>query len=210
MTTDYLGIHTTHSPLDCIPLMFAATTENGDLAFPIFDDDSGEEVSNIPCLMTWSRQDAMQCAERFRSLLDAITKIAAHYAPEDDFTAEHPAVAADPALAAAWDTYLRPFAAEGFETDTVCAIGDKLERNESVTGEEESYYDRYCQAIYGECAERLGKHNCAYEVVLHARRTCRLMILNAPRTVIDHEAAMLAAAMALCFHCSKILSGSIL
>ena len=190
------------TPVDCIRAMQTDTCD-GVLHFPKWDadEDCGEYYV---CKVNWTADDAEKVAAEFEQLRASLAEIAGCYSTEDNWQEKNAAVQANPWLSALWDVYIRPFETEAFDDDRVSEIQEKLEEEESLTAEEDDFYDRYCDAIYADCAKRLSGSVCAYETVIRAKRLTRLMILNAPQIVLDHEASMLAAAMALRAHCTEM------
>lgn len=73
-----------------------------------------------------------------------------------------------------WNTYLRDF--ESDEIDAICA----------------------------EAEARLGKSPAAYDVILRARRLCRLMALEAPEIIIRGEANLFAQALVIHGYCREM------
>ena len=63
-----------------------------------------------------------------------------------------------------------------------------------VTKEETDLYSDYCRAFYDDCEDKVGSNVGAVDLVLRARRLCKVMEIEAPKQVINHEACMLAAA----------------
>ena len=190
------------TPSDCIRAMQADTC-GGVLHFPKWDadEDCGEYYV---CKMDWTAADAEKIVAEYAQLRASLAEIAGCYTTDEDFVVKNAAVQADPWLSALWDVYIRPFETENFDEDRISEIQEKLEEEEALTAEEDDFYDRYCAAIYADCAKRLSGSVCTYETVIRAKRLTRLMIVNAPQIVLDHEASMLAAAMALRAYCSEM------
>lgn len=63
--------------------------------------------------------------------------------------------------------------------------------------EQNTLYTEYKDAIYADAKNRVGDNLAAYDVVIRARRLCRLMALGAPTIIIDNEARLLAQAMVI-------------
>ena len=73
-----------------------------------------------------------------------------------------------------WNTYLRDFASD--DIDAICA----------------------------EAEERVGQSPAAYDVIIRARRLCRLMSLEAPEIIIRGEANLFAQALVIHGYCKEI------
>ena len=100
-----------------------------------------------------------------------------------------------PKLFTVWDKYIRDFDTQ--ETDELTDISTKTADGESCTGEETKALSDHLGKVFAEAVERVGGI-CAYDVVVHAQRLCKLrMLLDAPKTVIDNEANGLAQSLAL-------------
>lgn len=179
-----------------------ADTCDGILHFP--DWENGADERYYVCKMQWSPEDAERLIGEYEEFRKTLQEMAALYERGADCDEKRPGVAASPRYNAMWDTYLRPFATEQFDGDAVFAIQEKLEEWEELTPEESELYDRYCKAIFEDCAERLRSGTCAYRLIIHAKRVFQLMTLQAPKVVIDNECAMLAAAMALHTYCTEM------
>ena len=95
-------------------------------------------------------------------------------APKLDSIRASGAEALPEAQKAFWNTYLRDF--ESDNPDAVCA----------------------------ESEARVGKSPAAYDVILRARRLCRLMALEAPEIIIRSEANLFAQALVIHRYCKEM------
>ena len=59
-------------------------------------------------------------------------------------------------------------------------------------------------AICAEAEERVGKRPAAYDVIMRARRLCRLMSLEAPEIIIRSEANLFAQALVIHEYCREL------
>lgn len=73
-----------------------------------------------------------------------------------------------------WNAYLRNF--ESDDNDAVCA----------------------------EAEERVGQSPAAYDVIIRARRLCRLMALEAPEIIVQNEANLFAQALVIHTYCREM------
>ena len=73
-----------------------------------------------------------------------------------------------------WNTYLRDFESE--DNDAICA----------------------------EAEERVGQSPAAYDVILRAKRLCRLMSLEAPAIIVRNEANLFAQALVIHSYCEEL------
>ena len=95
-------------------------------------------------------------------------------APQYDSIRASGADALPEAQRAFWNTYLRDFASD--DMDEICA----------------------------EAAARIGESPAAYDVILRARRLCRLMSLDAPEIIIRSEANLFAQALVIQGYCKDM------
>jgi len=125
-----------------------------------------------------------------------------------------------------WNTYVRPLDTGDYDLKKIEDIEDRLETVEmvkqiaasiakgnsvedfekqaiteyidiSVTPDEIKYREGYLRQIRKDALNRIGNNICAYDVVIRARRLCKLMSLKAPMMIIHNESRQLAAAMLL-------------
>ena len=92
----------------------------------------------------------------------------------DSFRADPGAEALPEAQKAFWNTYLRDF--ESDDADAICA----------------------------EAEERVGKGPAACDVIIRAKRLCRLMALHAPEIIIRGEANLFAQALVIHGYCREM------
>lgn len=129
-------------------------------------------------------------------------------------------------LYSVWHIYIRDFATGDFDLEKIADINDRFEavasiedislkmasgeelypeeksyydeyKDVSVSAEEQGLYNEYMECIIKDSEDRVGKGPGAYEMVIRAKRLCKLMSLIAPEIVIENEAKYLAKAMAL-------------
>lgn len=187
---------------------------------------SSDEYDSYRCRMDWSARDMDQLTREFETLYAQLKAIAPAYDGMNISEGEIKEDLKDPLLLQIWKKYLAPFDVGNIDMDRLqdimermrisslikmiagdLAQGIKLSELDrellvsymdiSVSREEMALHKRYEQTIRTDAEERIGKKLCAYEVVFHARRLCRLMNLGAPKVVIDSEARTFAAAMAV-------------
>ena len=219
------------TPADAIMSMFEHTDENGTLYIPEwpYDQYSDGKERFYQCAMNWSESDAKNVVAEYSCLHAALEKLAERL----DSLGPDPAPEALPAeLRDVWNTYLRDFetgdidaelAMDVFDRlDTVHMIADiagKLKNGEEISQDEAGLYDAFkdtvitekematCQAykdaIHADAEKRIGKSPAAYDVVIRARRLCKLMAIHAPQIIIDNEADLLAQAMAIHGYCRE-------
>ena len=65
-------------------------------------------------------------------------------------------------------------------------------------------YNAYRDAIHADANHRIGNGIAAYDVVIRAKRLCRLMSLKAPEIIINNEANLLAQAIAIHACCKEM------
>ena len=66
------------------------------------------------------------------------------------------------------------------------------------------FEDEDIDAICAEAEARVGKSPAAYDVILRARRLCRLMSLDAPEIIVRSEANLFAQALVIHRYCRKL------
>lgn len=213
--------------------MLDHTDEGGILFIPEwpYDNNYDEEESFYKCKMNWNRTDAEKAVADFEALykaLEAIAKIPDHREPDFDVKS------LPSELQPVWNTYLRDFNADdSFDMDLIADISDRLEtiaeikaiarklekskdvfteeyyyyneyKDTSVSESEEALYNEYRDALYKEAAQRAGDNVAAYDVVIRAKRLCRLISLGAPDFILKNEASLLAQAMVIHSYCKEM------
>ena len=125
-----------------------------------------------------------------------------------------------------WLTYVKPSEVDGFDDEEIEQIELRMElrdtcvqlarehehgeewsakdrefyelyRNIIITSEEEALIDAFYAALEKNAAERIGEGVSALNVLIHARRLCRLFAQKTPKLVVSHETKMLCQAMAI-------------
>ncbi len=211
------------TPEEFIELMFERTDLDGILLIPgrYYDGpswDANDIQDSYRCHMNWTYVDMSNIISRFHKLYAALEKIATFL---DDVKAIK-----EPELLAVWDKYLRGLDAGGLSREKAQDIEDRLRTQRwiqmiasnfakgqvledyekealieymdiSVSEEEKAYSEQFQNNLYKDAQRRIGGKICAYAVIFHARRVCRLMHLKAPAVVINNEANSLAAAMVM-------------
>lgn len=189
------------TPSDCIRAMQKDTCD-GVLEFPFWEADDDCKDYYI-CKINWTAEDAEKIVAEYEELYSALSEIEGCYGDDEELDVKNTAVCNSPRLSELWDIYLRPFEVEEFDGNRISKIQDNLEDGKKLSKADDKYYDRYCAAIYDDCARRLSGSVCTYEVVLRAKRVFYLMIRNAPQIILNIEASKLAAAMALRAFCTE-------
>ena len=179
---------------------------------------STDEYNSYRCGMDWTMVDMERIIARFQKLYAALEKIAPHFSDVSAIS--------DPELQAVWHKYLAPLDIGNLSPEKLRDIDDRLgtqlwiqkiasnfskgvaledfEKSAlieymevSVSPEEKACYEQYKKNLYKDAERRVGGKICAFDVIFRARRVCRLLQLKAPFIVIQNEARILAAAMAL-------------
>ena len=208
------------SPADYASLMLENTDENGILRIPEGHFTDGltdyDETAERVFVMDWDAEKLQAVTEEFEALYEEIRKIA-----ELCLSSGHDPLhdARIPALesgeqADVWKQYLRGYEYEGIPSEAVAAI-EKSARaemdGEDLTEEEKQlcdrYFDAYTEAEEKESAKRLGGGLYDVEVILRARRVCRLMTLHAPDVILRNEAQRLAEVLILTRYAKQEIDG---
>ncbi len=146
------------------------------------------DADGILCIPAWPYDDdaeqgmLYQCrmnwneADRDAALrhFESCYETTREIAPKFDSIRASGAEALPEAQKAFWNTYLRDF--ESDDNDAVCAEAD----------------------------ERVGQSPAAYDVIIRARRLCRLMALEAPEIIIRGEANLFAQALVIHRYCKEL------
>ena len=209
-------------PVDYINLMFENTNEKGVLYIPGWYY-LNEPNYSLRCKIKWNYKDLEQTIFEFNELQSKIEKIAQVYRKADDDVSNIKELLVDSELFPVYAKYFMPFRylkasdkeiediADKIDTiKTVKTLEHKMWSNEDIEAyekqlyqeykdlkiskEESDLYSDYCRAFYDDCEEKVGAGVGAVDLVLRARRLCKVVEINAPSQIINHEACMLAAA----------------
>ena len=167
------------SGADYIRAMFANTKPNGAL---YLEDD--EET----WYLDWKEEDAEAIAGEFECLRAALARLAPDY---DRWLKSTEGMPED--LQEIWDTYLRPYPDHGLDSNRLFEIGMKQECDAPLTEVEKLLRDQQITWMMENALSRLPYDRCnPVNVIQHARRYARLIMLQAPKVVINNEAQLLA------------------
>lgn len=209
------------TPARTINEMFECTDENGILYIPGWPYDGVYEVQFYKCIMNWNKTDRDALIEEHSVLMSALAQLAERY----DYiqTAEDVKSLPDN-LQIVWDTYIRDFETGDIDLDIINEISDSIDtincvkstaariaageflddeelafyndyKDESVSDNDMALYAQYKDFVYADSERRVGNNIAAYDVVIRAKRLCRLINLNAPEVIINNESCLLAQAM---------------
>ena len=218
----------TFSGSEAIINMFEHTDENGVLFIPEWTYDSNYDEETIyKCKMNWSRADAEKTVADFNTLYDAIKAISEKL---EDLQSDTAVNDHSSELQSVWNTYIRDFETGSIDLDQIADISDKFEtialidsisckinKGEELSAEDSSYYNeykdtsvsesekalynKYRDAIHKDAERRLGDSLAAYDVIIRAKRLCKLLSLKAPAIIVNNEASLLAQAMVIHNYC---------
>lgn len=221
------------TPKEYINLMKERTDEQGTLLIPGWYYDNNDQSSlTYKCKMDWNYYDHEAVVKEYDKLYKCIRRISYVYdeISKDDVANKKLFDSED--VFNVWNTYIRDFEIRDIDMAKIYDIEEKLETvaeikeisgniaqgkevSESekeflksymditVTRKEKMYYEKYLKAIYSEAEQRVGNNICAFDLVMRARRLCRLMSLDAPNAVLRIEARTLAAALVLHKFCKS-------
>ena len=211
--------------------MFEHTDENGVLFIPEWPYDSYyDEEAFCKCKMNWSKADAEKAVVDFNTLYDAIKAVSEKL---EGLQSASDVNDLSPELQSVWNTYIRDFEADSFDLDLIVDISDRLDtialigsisrrinKGEDLSAEDFSYYNEnkdtsvsesettlyneYKDAIRKDAEQRLGNGLAAYDVIIRAKRLCKLLSLEAPTITVNKEASLLAQAMVIHDYCEKM------
>lgn len=211
------------SPIKYIELMYENTNQKGVLYIPGWSYMNEPEYS-LRCKINWNQNDLENVIFEFKDLQRKIEKIAKIYEKAEDGDFEYfKRLLNDEDLYPIWKTYFQPFEYKKTSQKAIDDIVDKIEtvktvknlehkmwseeqiesyernlyeeyKDLKVTKEESDIYSDYCHAFYDYCEEKVGTGIGAVDLVLRARRLCKLLEIDAPKMIVDKEACMLAVA----------------
>lgn len=193
------------SPSAYARFLFEHTDADGVLRLPKNFGEENEEFDRYDqFIMTWNEDALVQLTAEFEALYAGLERIAGVYdqlAGDEESVRE---ILGSPELFDIWHAYIRGWDLSGLAEKAVAAVEKSisLDGGEGKLSEEEEqladqYHDAYVEAITADSRRRVGENICAYDMVLHAKRLCRLLSLEAPPIIIRHEAQMLIQYMAL-------------
>ena len=208
--------------------MFEHTDKSGILFIPEWPYDSNyDEEAFYKCKMNWSKADAEKAVADYNTLYDAIKAVSEKLGElQSDSNVNY----LSPELQSVWNTYIRDFETDSIDLDLITDISDRLEtialidsishkvnKGEKLSAEDSSYYSEYKEtsvsesekalyneyrdAIQNDAKRRLGDSVAAYDVIIRAKRLCKLLSLNAPAIIVKNEASLLAQAMVIHNYC---------
>ncbi len=220
------------SASDAIINMFEHTDENGILYIPEwpYDNIDNDKERFYKCVMDWNFVDLDDALYYYESLYDNLKKIAENW---DVICSSSAETVLSEDLLKVWNKYIRDFEIGDIDMEQISDISDKYEtisiiasisnkrslgeelsnddqtfysdyKDVSVTEEEAALYSAYKDAIYADSKRRVGDNLAAYDVVIRARRLCRLMSLEAPAIILENEARLLAQAMVIHIYCKNM------
>lgn len=221
--------YTALTPEECIDAMFAHTDAEGNLAIPKWPYDGngeaessshGEHGEYYLMKMNWNKERKKSVTDDFEALFNALEIIASKWEKLSK-TLEKNKEILSKELLAIWNTYVRPFDIGALDMNRIDEIWNKKEmiafsdddkiseeknENFAITDEEERLWQEYIDTIHRDAESRLERKIAAYDVIVRARRTCRLMSLKAPDVVVNNEAKLLAQAMVLNRFCLSYIT----
>lgn len=224
--------HLDISAPDAIINMFEHTDENGILYIPEwpYDNNYDEKERFYKCTMNWNEADLDVALDYYKSLYDNLKKIAENW---DAICSSSAETVLTEDLLKVWNKYIRDFEIGDIDMGLIMDISDRMDtiaminstaekissgikvskedmsfyndyKDTAVSEEEEALYNIYRKAIHADAERRVGENVAAYDVVIRAKRLCRLMLLEAPAIVLENEARLLAQAMVIHTYCKEM------
>lgn len=184
--------------IDYVTSLFAATDRDGALRMPKnFGTDEEQDDEFDIFKMSWNRDDLNMLLSEFQELYAGLSEIAKVYDKLDN----NPELVRDaldnPVLFDIWQLYLQRPQWYGEEERMLDVALKKEAQAEELSAEEERLLEKYHSEELLESVKNLGGNFFAYDVHMHSLRLCKLMNLGAPEIVIQNEARVLIACMAL-------------
>lgn len=217
---------------DAIFSMFDHTDDNGILYIPEWPRENNRDDKErfYKCLMNWDELYRDLAIGYYQLLYNRLKEIAEKW---DAISSGSAAEILPEKLFEVWDTYIRDFETGNINTERIADISDRYEiiflvdhiknklsanaelskdelsfyseyKDTSVSEEENALYAEYKDAIYADAKKRVGDNIAAYDVVIRARRLCKLMSLGAPAVIIENEAVLLAQAIVIHSYCKDM------
>lgn len=153
----------------------------------------GSGIERMDYAVSWDEQTAHALAEQCDTLVRHLTELANQSNPRHLSKAQ----------AEIWNTYLRPFPEHGMDKDALRVIWEKEAIGIMLNRKEQQLSRQYNRWYEEQSLNRLPWKGCApTDVICSARRYARLVQLNAPSALQDHEARRFAEKFVL-YHCMK-------
>lgn len=143
--------------------------------------------------VSWDRQTAEALALQCDALVCHLTELAVR-TDLRNMTKEQKDI---------WNTYLRPFPEHGMDKDVLREIWEKEAIGLLLSARERQFSRQYNDWYQEQALQRLPWKGCApTDLIRCARRYVRLVQLNAPAALQEHEARWLAEEFVL-YHCMQ-------
>ena len=187
------------TPTECADLMLEHTVADGTLRLPAWPYDDHEDAGNgvLDLKMDWNKEDLEDLKTEYEELLDALESIASVW-DKLGSTEEYNRKLLSARDFAVWNTYIRAFDTGDVDAEEVFDVMEGIGAGTTVyCSEDEELCARYAEAVYADAESRLDSPLAAYDVVIRAKRLCRLMSLHAPKSVLKNEEKLLVQAMAV-------------
>ena len=187
------------TPAGRINVMFAQTDLDGTLVLPIWPYDDSDDTGNekLVVKMAWDEEGKEELKEECEKLCKSLKSIAEVY-KKLGTTEEYNRKLLSEEDFKVWKTYIRAFDTGDVDADEVFDVMEGIEAGTVVRCEEdEELCARYAEAVYADSESRLDRPLAAYDVVIRAKRLCRLLSLHAPTKVEKNEETLLVQAMAV-------------
>jgi len=189
------------APSSYVDHLYSETDENGMLCIPSWNEGDDEDYTLYSCEMTWKKSDvpgiADKCSNHLKTIEDCAGLAKASPDMKDCPDADYQEF---------WNTYLLRFedSTDIGNIEDPDSIEGKLFLGKKLTSEEQQKYDLYCENLYRQAEERLGKNNFSYAVLIRSMRYFRLLTLNAPKAVTDNEKRILIEALVFFSFCKSL------
>ncbi len=195
-----------------IKLLFECT-EDGILEVPYLDYITLEE-STEKVKICWSRDDADSIIDKAQKLISDIKEIASKTVKADDGYYDR-YIDDFPELCAVFDKYLLTLDGDDVDYERFFDIGQQIEIElmdneteseaqtdddeeiEPLTDEDYEYYEKVISGRINAAEKRIGGKVYFYDVVVRSQRLYHLLLLGAPKIIVENEERCLAEALAL-------------
>lgn len=220
------------TPAESIISMFEYTDDNGTLYIPEWPyDDFGDGKRRFyKCTMNWNEVDLDGALRNYEDDYNALKRIAEQW---ESIRSDAAVNILSEDLQKVWNTYIRDFEIGDIDMDLIMDISNRMEtiaminstaekissgievskeemsffndyKDTVVSEEEEALYNIYREAIHADAERRVGENVAAYDVVIRAKRLCRLLALGAPKIIVDNEANLFAQARVIHTYCKEM------
>ena len=195
----------TINPQDYILQLYNETFD-GKLAikhYSFFDGDYTDKYE-----MDWNRDDALELVERYKKLVNALTRIGKMHDKLNDEEARYKLLSLEEYEV--WDTYIRPFSEFDWDLDYVSQLQFRRE-TETLEDEEYEILERHYEWFVANSRERMPFDRCCPAKLINCAINYEDLIKSgAPESAIEEQGRCLAEEMVVYYHSKKEIAYDLL